>query len=176
MKKILLLSFLLAPPTSLLAMEQPSKQSAPEYAIRNLNLLTDTPALKAILPELDEVLSADEKFNFIFSGNSSSFCTSVICEPQGHEVVGFIQTNVSATNSDYISWIAINKHYQSRGLGKKLIEFAERSALQRNKKTLELQCEKQKTRAISFYEHLGFKKDNNEYGWFYTMTKPVKKN
>lgn len=87
------------------------------------------------------------------------------------ELVGVI----SLRNDGYIKFLFIDKNYQKKGIGKQLIAYVTKQAIDNDIKYLTLDSSLSN---VSFYERLGFIKTSNSICiddiWFVPMQKQIK--
>lgn len=101
-----------------------------------------------------------EAFNRILSDANQEL---MIIESIDEEVIGTLQlsfipylTYCGGIRAQ-IEAVRIQKDHRGKGLGKKMFDWAIARAKERNAHVLQLTTDKQRPRAIKFYEELGFK-------------------
>ncbi|MCF7561802.1 GNAT family N-acetyltransferase [Sabulilitoribacter multivorans] len=109
------------------------------------------------IPLPNEYLKAFEKIN------SDSNQEIIVVENNNSEIIGTLQL----TFIQYLTYqggvraqieaVRIRKDQRGIGLGKKMFEWAIERAKKRNAHVLQLTTDKQRPKAIKFYEDLGFK-------------------
>ena len=103
-------------------------------------------------------VSAFEKIKEYSQGN----VVLVIEEPQAKEIIGFIMFNEFLWDDGpriLIDEIVVTEKFQGQGIGRKLMEEAERISKNKGKVGITLIAHK-KAKSIGFYEKLGFKENN----------------
>ncbi|MEQ8408774.1 MAG: GNAT family N-acetyltransferase [Gammaproteobacteria bacterium] len=98
-----------------------------------------------------------------FAGDSHDIAQTYVVDNNGKGLVGFIELNirnfVEGSRNDAVPYIEgwyVDTDYQAQGLGKKLLERAEKWAKDRGFTELASDAEMDNTRSIAIHEHLGF--------------------
>ena len=82
----------------------------------------------------------------------------VVIAKYNKEDIGFIATYCNDTNQKtaYITSLSIKKEFQSKKIGRKLVEIAIADAVHNGMLSIELEVQQENILAIGFYEKLGF--------------------
>lgn len=83
---------------------------------------------------------------------------SVYVAKEQDNIIGFLAfyNNDHVNKQGYLSAIAIDENYRGKKIGSKLIGFALEKCKETGMNILSLEVNKKNTKAIDFYEHLGF--------------------
>lgn len=107
---------------------------------------------------------SDENVKEIIGGSSRLL---VARETVNNKIVGMLTVIVSSVPSarkGFLEDIVVDKNYQGKGIGKKLIAQAINQAREEGVARLEFTSNPKRVAANKFYEHLGFKiRDTNVY-------------
>lgn len=82
-----------------------------------------------------------------------------ILEKDNEKNIGFISMYVNDKKSRiaYLIFLAVHENYRKLGLGKELIDKAEKTAIDNRMKKIKLEVKKSNINAIKFYERNGYK-------------------
>lgn len=79
----------------------------------------------------------------------------IVYEIEG-KVVGFATYFYSSPTTGHVELLAIAPDYQSKGLGKKMMEHIQNECMHNNAQYIQLYVYPSNPKAIDFYKHLGF--------------------
>lgn len=84
----------------------------------------------------------------------------VVIVKHNEEDIGFIATycNDKSGKKAYITSLSLKKAYQSKKIGKKLVDIAIADSIQKDMLIIELEVQQENISAINFYEKYGFYK------------------
>lgn len=84
----------------------------------------------------------------------------VVIAKHNEEDIGFIATycNDKSGRKAYITSLSVKKDYQSKKIGKKLVDIAIVDSIQKDMLIIELEVQQESISAINFYEKYGFHK------------------
>lgn len=107
----------------------------------------------------------DEKFgeaNFkklydewVINSNNKKFAVKTFYIEEGNKAIGFV-TLQTYDEVGKIGLIATHPKHQGKGLGRKLLEFAENFCVENKITSLEIPTQKENTNACKFYEKMGY--------------------
>jgi ribosomal protein S18 acetylase RimI-like enzyme len=138
----------------------PSKnQSANDFEIvRNILLSTWLDTYSKIVPpeELKSYLNlngSDDKLNESFNDKNTN---GIIVEADG-KPVAWMRTNIDQKeNKFFINQLYVLEEYQGKGIGKKLMQFAEEEALKNNFDKIWLGVMSENLPSVKWYKSIGF--------------------
>jgi GNAT superfamily N-acetyltransferase len=79
----------------------------------------------------------------------------IVYEIEG-KIVGFATYFYSSPATGHVELLAIAPDYQSKGLGKKMMEYIQNECMHNNAQFIQLYVYPSNPKAIDFYKHLGF--------------------
>jgi len=84
----------------------------------------------------------------------------VVIAKYNEEDIGFIATYCNNKNGRkaYITSLSVKKDYQSKKIGKKLVDIAIADSIQKDMLIIELEVQQENISALNFYEKYGFNK------------------
>ena len=135
-------------------------------------IISDLPAIMKLISQSD--MSPDNQLsesdaNDLFKRISSTGCHKIYIASIDDSIVGtfaliLIQSLThNGGRSVVVEDVVVDMNFQGKGLGRQMMDYAAKAALQFGGEKLVLSSGKARTNAHEFYEHLGYKKDGYRF-------------
>jgi len=92
---------------------------------------------------------------WIVNSINKSFADKIFYHKENEEILGFVTLKIIENNAQ-IGLIAVSPNTQGRGLGKKLLQYAENFCYKKNIKTLFITTQLENAPACNFYTKMGY--------------------
>ncbi len=115
--------------------------------------------------ELDEVKNTEEKIIETLCGNDrvAAYIAYENDVPVAYLIYFYTYSSYLGCMNMYIEDIYIRKEFRKNGIGKKLMKFAAKKAVESGCKRLDWTCIESNINAIDFYKHIGGHHLNERY-------------